>query len=293
MTSRDDLAKRQIPVMTLGDSNCLPVPTSIPSATPELTARQRFNVFGNAIITGGLGTLGLVAARALLQHGLRGLVLLDLNAERSTHQLGALRVEFPSARIEAASVDVTKEDSVVAAVAKAGELGPTNILLCFAGIVDCVHALDMSIEQWRQVIDVNTTGSFLCAQAVAKQMVARGMGGSIIFIASISAHRVNYPQPQAAYNVSKAALLTLKSCLAAEWARYGIRTNSISPGYMNTILNEGDGLAVARNTWIERNPAGRMGEPSELTGAILLLASDAGSYINGADIVVDGGGLAF
>jgi short-subunit dehydrogenase len=81
--------------------------------------------------------------------------------------------------------------------------------------------------------------------------------------------------------VSKSALLTLKNCLAAEWAKYGIRVNSISPGYMDTILNEGDGIAEARKLWASRNPLGRMGTPSELTGAVVLLSSSASSYING------------
>jgi hypothetical protein len=105
---------------------------------------------------------------------------------------------------------------------------------------------------------------------------------------AISAHSVNFPQPQVSYNASKAALIHLKSSLAAEWARYGIRTNTISPGYMDTILNEGDGIAVGRKIWTERNPMGRMGHPSELTGPLVLLCSAAGSYINGADLVVDG-----
>ncbi|PQE17805.1 oxidoreductase short chain dehydrogenase reductase family protein [Rutstroemia sp. NJR-2017a BVV2] len=105
---------------------------------------------------------------------------------------------------------------------------------------------------------------------------------------AISGHSVNFPQPQVSYNASKAALVHLKSSLAAEWARYGIRTNTISPGYMNTILNEGDGIAVGRKIWTERNPMGRMGHPSELTGPLVLLCSAAGSYMNGADLVVDG-----
>jgi sorbose reductase len=147
--------------------------------------------------------------------------------------------------------------------------------------VGCTHAIDMSAAEWRKTLDINTTGSFLVAQAVAKQMIAQKTGGSIVFTASISGHRVNFPQPQVAYNVSKAALITLKNCLAAEWARYGIRVNSISPGYMDTILNEGDGIAEARATWAERNPMGRMGMPSELTGAVVLLASNAGTYMNG------------
>ena len=172
-------------------------------------------------------------------------------------------------------------------------LGSVDILLCCAGIVCCVHALDTPIVLWRKVLDTNTTGTFIRAQAAAKQMVKQGTGGAITLIASIGGHTVLYPQPQAAYNVSKAALLMLKNCLAAEWATYGIRTNTISPGYMDTILNAGEGLAHARQIWTERNPSGRMGLPSELTGAIVLLASDAGTYINGADIVVAGGGLVF
>jgi len=124
-------------------------------------------------------------------------------------------------------------------------------------------------------------------------MIEASMGGSIVFIASISGHRVNFPQPQVAYNVSKAALLHLKSSLAAEWSRYGIRVNSISPGYMDTILNEGPGLADARAIWTSRNPMGRMGSPDELVGAVVLLCSPAGKYISGTDIIVDGGGHVF
>ncbi len=124
-------------------------------------------------------------------------------------------------------------------------------------------------------------------------MIAAESGGTIVFIASISAHRVNYPQPQAAYNASKAALISLKSSLAAEWAVHGIRVNTISPGYMDTILNEGEGLNEARRTWAERNPMGRMGQPEELAGPLVLLCSGAGSYITGADLVVDGGQTIF
>lgn len=85
----------------------------------------------------------------------------------------------------------------------------------------------------------------------------------------------------------------LKSSLAAEWARYGITVNSISPGYMDTVLNEGEGLAAARKVWNERNPAGRMGLPEELAGVVVMMLSRAGSYMNGADVVVDGGGHVF
>ena len=111
-----------------------------------------------------------------------------------------------------------------------------------------------------------------------------------MLIASISAHRVNFPQPQVHYNASKTAVVSIKSSLAAEWARYGIRVNSISPGYMDTILNEGPGLEISRQIWTSRNPMGRMGQPEELIGPIVMLCSRAGSYVNGCDIVVDGKG---
>ena len=124
-------------------------------------------------------------------------------------------------------------------------------------------------------------------------MISLQQTGSIVFIASLSAHRVNFPQPQAAYNASKAALVSLTTSLAAEWAVHGIRVNSISPGYMDTVLNEGDGLEEARKTWTDRNPMGRMGSPEDLAGPIVMLCSGAGSYITGTDIRVDGGQCCF
>jgi len=296
-TARDDLKKRAIPHMVLsctGEQSMTPAPTSTPHRAPEVDASNRFSVSGNAIVTGGTGTLGLAVCHALLEHGLSGLAVFDVNAAQSEIHAQSLRSRFPSRTIVVFQVDVTDEIAVENSTKAAAEtLGSIDHLLCFSGIVGCVNAIDMTPAQWRRVMDVNTTGSFFCAQAAAKRMVEQKRGGSITFTASISAHRVNYPQPQAAYNVSKAALITLKNCLAAEWARYGIRTNSISPGYMDTILNEGDGIAAARNVWAERNPTGRLGVPSELTGTAVLLASAAGSYINGTDIVVDGGGLVF
>ncbi|KAK7408541.1 hypothetical protein QQX98_009302 [Neonectria punicea] len=288
-----DLTKRILPQMTLAQRT-QSLGTNAHTAAARDSAAGRFDLSGNAIITGGAGAIGLVVARAILQHGISGLALFDLNVQDSKDKIEALRKEFPAAKVLGYEIDITNENQVADGVTKtAGVLGSVDALVCFAGIVGCVHALDMPTSQWRRILDVNTTGSFLCAQAAARQMVQQGTGGRIVFTASISAHRVNFPQPQVAYNVSKAALLMLKSSLAAEWARYGITVNSISPGYMDTVLNEGDGLAEARKVWQERNPAGRMGIPEELTGAVVMLLSRAGSYINGADIVVDGGGIVF
>ncbi|CAH0046908.1 unnamed protein product [Clonostachys solani] len=293
LPGREALTSRTIPSMIFSDgssTSLTPAPAATVESDPEVGAKKRFSVRGNAIVTGGAGTLGLFACDALLEHGLEGLMIFDVNA--SEKQIAALQTKFPNAEIQFQKVDVTDEDTIQAAVAQTALLlGSVDTLLCFVGVVGCVESLEMPISQWRRILDINTTGSFICAQAVARQMVKQGNGGSITFVASISAHRVNYPQPQAAYNVSKSALLMLKSCLAAEWARYGIRTNTISPGYMDTILNEGDGIAGHRQIWAERNPSGRMGSPPELTGAVVMLASSAGTYINGADIVVDGGGI--
>ncbi|KND89579.1 Sorbose reductase SOU1 [Tolypocladium ophioglossoides CBS 100239] len=289
--ARSELTKRTIPFMTLahGDDDKASVDAQHPAA--RNSAPGRFSISGNAIVTGGAGAIGMEVARAMLQHGLSGLMILDL-APRDSIQ--TLREEFPGAKVEARGVDVTDEEQVAHAVAETATLlGSVDSLVCFAGIVGCVHALDMPASQWRRVLDVNTTGTFLCAQAAARQMVAQGTGGRIVLTASISAHRVNFPQPQAAYNVSKAAVVMLKSSLAAEWARYGITVNSVSPGYMDTVLNEGEGLAEARRSWCGRNPLGRMGVPEEVAGVVVMLLSRAGSYVNGADVVVDGGGVVF
>lgn len=275
-------------------SSMTSAPMSIIESDATIGAQKRFTVKGNAVVTGGAGTLGLHSCHALLEHGLRGLMIFDVNSDNSKKEIAQMQAKFPAAKILTQKVDVTDE----AAVQKAMEetvrvLGWIDNLICFVGVVGCVETLEMPVSQWRKILDINTTGSFICAQAAARQMVKKGNGGSITFVASISAHRVNYPQPQVAYNVSKSALLMLKSCLAAEWARYGIRTNSVSPGYMDTILNEGDGIATHRKIWAGRNPSGRMGRPSELTGAIVLLSSAAGTYMNGTDIVVDGGAIVF
>ncbi|KAL7795124.1 hypothetical protein V8C37DRAFT_374563 [Trichoderma ceciliae] len=288
---RSNLTRRILPEMVLAKGRSA---ASEAEAEARDSAAGRFGIAGNGIVTGGTGAISMVVSRAMLQHGLSGLVLFDVNVDASRDALQALRDEFPEARIEAQEVDVTDEEAVAASVAETVRLlGSVDVLVCLAGIVACAHALEMPVSQWRRVLDVNTTGAFICAQAAARQMVRQGNGGRIVFTASISAHRVNFPQPQVAYNVSKGALLMLKNSLAAEWARYGITVNSISPGYMDTVLNAGEGLAAARRVWNERNPSGRMGLPEELAGVVVMMLSRAGSYMNGTDVVVDGGGHVF
>ncbi|KAH6951559.1 hypothetical protein HG530_015094 [Fusarium avenaceum] len=292
--ARSELKFRAPPSMQLSDGSASsktspPEPINL-NETPTNRAQSRFAVKGNAIVTGGAGDIGSVACRALLEHGLHGLAILDLHPDAGQKTVDSLQAEFPEAKITFTKVDVTDPESVTAAVATAEQtIGPVNICLCFAGIAFAANALDITPQQFRTMFDVNTTGAFLVAQAVAKSIASSGSGGTIILMASISAHIVNFPQPQVHYNAAKAAVISMKSSLAAEWATHGIRVNSISPGYMDTILNEGEGLAEHRAIWANRTPYGRMGKPEELTGAIILLASNAGSYMTGADIVVDGG----
>ncbi|CUS14672.1 unnamed protein product [Tuber aestivum] len=258
-------------------------------------AVARFSLTGKvAIVTGGTGGLGFEAARALLEHDVSGLALFDINHDVGLQAVERLKSGFPKANVIFELVDVTDAARVSAAVnVVEEELGCVDILLAFAGIVGCVHAEDMAMEQWNRILEVNLTGSFLCAQAVGKKMIEQGTGGSIVLIASISGHTANFPQPQVCYNASKAGVIMTAKSLAAEWGRYRIRVNTISPGYMDTVLNEGKGLDGHKAQWYSRTPLGRMGGKDELNGAVVLLCSEAGSFITGTDIKVDGGITTF
>ena len=246
-------------------------------------------------MTGGAGHIGLESARSLLEHGASGVCLFDMESsfEARAESLALLRKEYPDRTILTQDVDVTDESAVSSAVSNAkDQLGSIDHMLCFAGIVATIPAMEMTPQNWRKVLDINVSGSWYCAQAAAKQMIKQESGGSILFTASISAHQVNFPQPQVSYNVSKSAILQLTRSLAAEWAQYGIRVNSLSPGYMDTVLtmlNDGKGLEVGKEIWETRNPMGRMGTPEELTGAVVLFSSTLGGrYLTGEDIKVDG-----
>ncbi|OJJ42618.1 hypothetical protein ASPZODRAFT_137226 [Penicilliopsis zonata CBS 506.65] len=299
MADRAALTLRQIPRMALSTaSNRLTAPLSpdTTAQTPAERAAARFRVEGNAVVTGGAGALGLTVVRALLEHGATAATLFDLREtfDSSAGPIARLRADFPERRIYTRPVDVTDTELVEKAMETAAKtMGSVDILCCLAGVVGCVDSLAVSTEAFTKVLDVNLTGSFCCAQAAARQMVAQGTGGSIVLTASISAHHTNFPQPQVAYNVSKAGVAHMARNLAAEWAVHGIRVNSVSPGYMDTVLNAGDSLQPVREIWAAHCPMGRMGDVEEITGAFILLASRrAGRYITGADLLVDGGAMA-
>lgn len=145
------------------------------------------------------------------------------------------------------------------------------------------------VAKFRRLIDINLTGSFVVAQAAGKQMIKQGNGGSIIFIASMSGHIVNWPQQQSCYNASKAGVIMLGKSLAAEWAGHGVRVNSISPGYMDTALNRVAALDAQKVLWTERTPMNRLGGVDELNNLAIFLASDASTFMTGSDLICDGG----
>ena len=260
-------------------------------------------------MTGGAQGLGLVCARALLEHGVSDLAIFDVDEGCGARALEHLRGldKNNQRKIIFQSVDVTDESAVDKAVRNTVEsFDGIDILLCFAGITESKLAVEYPIDSWRRIFDVNIHGSFLVARAFARylpyslqptifywklisrrEIIARSGSGTIVFTASMSGYIVNQPQPHSAYAVSKAGVHHLARSMAAEWVGHNIRVNSISPGIMNTRLSGGPSQAGLRRLWLERSPMG-IGDPEDLTGAVILLCSEAGKFITGTDIKIDG-----
>lgn len=249
---------------------------------------DRFKLDGKfALVTGGARGLGYSMAEGLLSVGLSGLAIVDVQEDLGTESAKRLS-QIYGVDVKFFKLDVRDENNVIEVVnAVEKHFGAIDVVVNSAGIADLVHAEDYSAEKFRRVLDVNVTGTFLVCQAAARRMMYRGKGGAIVNIASMSGHIVNYPQAQNAYNASKAAVLHLTKSLATEWALYGIRVNSISPGYMDTALNRS--FKSLFMEWKHRTPMGRLGEINELTNACIYLASEASSFTTGTDILIDGG----
>jgi NAD(P)-dependent dehydrogenase (short-subunit alcohol dehydrogenase family) len=187
-------------------------------------------------------------------------------------------------------MDVTDPASIERALDAAEErFGPVQVLINNAGVTVTRAALELEEKDWDQVVDTNLKGVWLTAQSTAKRMVRHGVGGSIVNVASILGLRV--AGGVAPYAVSKAGVIQLTKSLALEWARYKIRVNAIAPGYVQTELNADFFESEAGQALIRRVPQRRLGEARELDGALLLLASDASTYMTGSVIAVDGGHL--
>jgi NAD(P)-dependent dehydrogenase (short-subunit alcohol dehydrogenase family) len=246
-----------------------------------------------SIITGGAVGLGKAMASALAEMG-SNLVIADLNRGNAERAAEELHEQF-GVRVYVIEASVcSPEDALRVQEETVREFGRIDVLINNAGIVKNAKAEDTSYQDWLDVMNVNLNGVFLMSQAVGREMI-RQRRGSIINISSMSGIIVNTPQCQIAYNVSKAGVISLTKTLAAEWAPYGIRVNTIAPGYMKTELTEKFFLEGGQliDRWMSMTPMGRPGLPDELQGIAVYLASEASSYTTGSVFSVDGGYTAW
>lgn len=240
-----------------------------------------------ALVTGASGGLGRQFALTLSRAGAS--VVLAARRKARLQQL-AQEIESNGAKAVPVVMDVTNADSIRDGfVAAERAFGTVTILVNNSGVASTTPALEVDEADWNRTMDTNLKGSWLVAQEAARKMVEAETHGSIINIASILAFRVT--KHLAPYAASKAALLQLTRSLSLEWARYKIRVNAIAPGYIITDMNRDFFQRAESVDIINRIPQRRIGTPEDLDGALLLLASDASSYITGSTIVVDGGHL--
>jgi len=252
-----------------------------------MNANEMFDVTGEtAIVTGAAQGLGEHMARGLAEAG-ADVVIADMNLD------GAERVAEAIGKIGRASVALEVDVSKVHAVERmvketVAQFGKVDILINNAGMSTDVPAERMEMKDWRRVLDVNLDGTFLCSQRAGQEMIKRKKG-NIINIASMSALIINKPQRNAHYHAAKAGVVMLTKALAAEWARYGIRVNAILPGYMATPDVATRLLPELGERFASSTPIGRVGNPDEMKGPALFLASRASSFVTGCALVVDGG----
>ncbi len=259
------------------------------------TILERFSLENRvSLVTGGGSGIGKAFCHALGEAGSK-VAVVDINIESARVTVEELKKKG----IEAIAIrtDVTNEGDVEAMVSLVVKtFGSLTIAVNNAGMGIWSDALTMPFEKWRKTLSLNLDAVFLCARAEAKVMKEAGYG-KIINTASMSAHISNTPQNQSAYNASKAGVLHLTRSLAAEWAPFGIRVNSISPGYTKTdlvdkLLETPEGQSMLP-LWLEKIPMGKMALTDDLQGAVVYLASSVSDYATGSDMVIDGGYLAW
>nr|WP_294551502.1 SDR family oxidoreductase [uncultured Rhodopila sp.] len=238
----------------------------------------------HALVTGASSGLGRHFTRVLAAAG----ATVTAGARREAAL--AETVEFIGAQAHCVRMDVTDASSVAQAFATAEErFGPVTVLINNAGVTSTKAALEVTENDWASVIDTNLKGAWLVARHAAHRMIHHSVPGSIVNIASILGLRV--AGGVAPYAISKAGVVQMTKSLALEWARHRIRVNALAPGYIETELNDAFFSSDSGKALIRRIPQRRLGEARELEGPLLLLASDAGSYMTGSVVAVDGGHL--
>jgi gluconate 5-dehydrogenase len=249
-----------------------------------------FSLAGRAaLVTGSSRGLGYAIAEGFAEAG-AALVLNGTDPGRLAAAAAALRAKGYD--VTEALFDVTDEPVVVAAFAKLDAAGiAVDILVNNAGIQLRKPLVDLSVAEWKRVIDTNLTSAFLIGREAARRMIRRGKGGKIINIGSLTSEVAR--ATVAPYTAAKGGIKLLTRSMAAEWAEYDIQANAIGPGYMVTEMNKALIENPTFDAWVKgRTPARRWGKPDELVGAAVFLASAASSYVNGQIIYVDGGMLA-
>jgi NAD(P)-dependent dehydrogenase (short-subunit alcohol dehydrogenase family) len=251
-------------------------------------AAELFNLKGRvALVTGASSGLGLRFAEVLAEEG-AAVALVARRADR----LAALkeRIEKAGGRAVAIEADVLDRKAMVRAFDQAEQaFGTVTILVNNAGVAHAHRAVDLPEKEWRRVVGTNLDAVFFWAQEAARRMLAAGKHGAIVNIASVLGFGVS--KGTVAYATAKAGVIQLTKTLGLELAFKGVRVNAIAPGWIVTELNR-DYLLSEQGAAIKREiPVGRFGEERDLDGALLLLVSDAGRFIAGTTIVVDGGQL--
>jgi 3-oxoacyl-[acyl-carrier protein] reductase len=251
-----------------------------------MKASELFDLTGQvALVTGASSGLGVRFARVLAANGAK-VALVARRAERLAEVKA--KIEAAGGQAIAVEADVLERAAMERAFAAAEQaFGTVTILVNNAGVAHGGRAVEMPPEEWRRVLSTNLDAVFFWGQEAARRMLAAKAQGAIVNIASILGFGVS--KGSAAYATAKAGVVQLTKALAIELAFRGIRVNAIAPGYVITEINReylttGPGAGMAREI-----PVGRIGEERDLDGALLLLASDAGRFITGATVVVDGG----
>ncbi|KAB2574793.1 putative NADP-dependent mannitol dehydrogenase [Lasiodiplodia theobromae] len=285
--------------------------TALPAVVPESSmtpaaqapVNKLFGLHGRTVVvTGGARGLGITLATAVLEAG-GDVVCLDILPEPSADEWANItKITKLSSTPQHASYkkcDITNEADVEAVIQAAAEEAtargnPIKGLISCAGIQQMKDAIDYPVDGYRRMMEVNVVGNFTTAKHVARVLRDGGKGGSIVFIASMSGQIMNRGLHCSAYNSSKAAVHQMTRSLAVEWGTYGIRVNSLSPGYIRTAMT--DALLAEKpeveETWMRGAALGRLGAPEDFKAGAIFLLADGSAWQTGSDLRIDGGHCA-